>query len=118
MVKKMIPGMNSRQMKQMMRKMGVQQQEYDASQVIIKTPEGDIIIDEPNVSKVNMMGQETWQIVGESRLEERDSTPDVSEDDVNTVVDQTGCSPEIAKEKILEHKGDLAEAIIELSNTE
>ncbi len=48
--------MNPRQMQQMMRKMGIQQQEIDATEVIIKTADKEIVITEPNVSKVNMMG--------------------------------------------------------------
>jgi len=36
--------MNSRQMKQMMKKMGMQQTEIAAIEVIIKTPDGELVI--------------------------------------------------------------------------
>ena len=49
----------------MMKKMGISQQEIDATEVIIKTPEKEIVITNPQVSKVNMMGQQTFQVVGE-----------------------------------------------------
>jgi nascent polypeptide-associated complex subunit alpha len=116
----MFPGMNmnSKQMKQAMKKMGMEQEEVEASKVIIETPDGDIVIENPNVAAVSMMGQDSWQITGDAKLIPRDTTPDVSEEDIKTVVDQTGCSEEVAKEKILEHKGDLAEAILELANNE
>ena len=41
-------------------------------------------------------------------------TPEISEEDVQTVVDQTNCSKEAAMKAIEEHKGDLAEAIMSL----
>jgi len=40
----MFPGMNSRKAAQMMKKMGIQQVEISATEVIIKTPEKEIII--------------------------------------------------------------------------
>ena len=62
----MIPGMNPRMMKQAMKRMGIQQQEIEATEVIIKTADKEIIITDPSVSKVNMMGQQTWQIAGKA----------------------------------------------------
>ena len=65
----MMPNMNSRQMQHMMKKMGMKQEEIDAKKVIITTESSNIIISNPQVSKVNMMGQTTWQIVGEASEE-------------------------------------------------
>jgi nascent polypeptide-associated complex subunit alpha len=110
----MIPGVNPKQMQSMMKKMGIQQQEIDAYEVIIKCEDKTIIISQPQVSKVNMMGQETFQIVGHPREEEIDTTPEITEDDIETVTDQTGCSPEEAEAALKDKKGDLAEAILEL----
>ena len=59
--------MNPRKMQQMMKKMGVAQQDIEATRVIIETPEKNLIIDEPQVAKVNMMGQETLQVSGQIR---------------------------------------------------
>jgi len=110
----MIPGVNPRQMKQMMKRMGIQQQEIEATEVIIRTPEKEIIIRNPQVSKVNMMGQETFQIAGDAEERERSSEPDINDDDVQTVIAQTGASEEQAKAAIKVHKGDLAAAILSL----
>ena len=111
---KMIPGMNSRKAAQMMKKMGISQQEIDATEVIIKTPEKEMVIRNPQVSKVNMMGQQTFQVVGE--IEERaiSTEPEINEEDIKTVVDQTGVTEEEAKEAIKENDFDLAKAIIKL----
>jgi nascent polypeptide-associated complex subunit alpha len=110
----MIPGMNPRMMKQAMKRLGIQQQEIDATEVIIRTPEKEIVITNPNVSKVNMGGQETFQVVGE--IEERaiSSEPDINEDDINTVMEQAGVDKETAEKAISEHNGDLAAAIMSL----
>jgi nascent polypeptide-associated complex subunit alpha len=113
----MIPGMNPRMMKQAMKRMGIKQEEIDATQVIIKTPEKEIIISDPSVSKVNMAGQETYQISGEAEEHDMDTEPEINEDDINTVVEQTGVSEEKAKEIIEKHDGDLAAAILELQNS-
>lgn len=116
----MIPGMNmnSRQMKQAMKKMGIQQDQLEAEQVIIRLPDRDLIIDNPEVTKVNMMGQETYQVVGESRETERALEVDITEDDIDTVVDQTNVTREDAKAAIEESNGDLAAAIMKLSAEE
>ena len=110
----MMPGMNQRQMRQMMQKMGMQQQEIDATEVIIRTPEKEIVISSPQVTKVNAMGQETYQIVGEATERSLDVTPDISEEDVQTVVDQAKVSEDVARKAIEDADGDLAEAIMKL----
>ena len=110
----MIPNMNPRMMRQAMKRMGIQQQEIDALEVIIRTENGEIVITEPQVSKVNMMGQETFQIMGNVHERELSAEPDINEDDIKTVMDQTGKEREAVVEAINDSKGDLAEAIMKL----
>ncbi|MBT3405616.1 nascent polypeptide-associated complex protein [Candidatus Woesearchaeota archaeon] len=112
----MIPGMNPRKMQQMMKKMGVAQQDIEATRVIIETPEKNLIIDEPQVAKVNMMGQETLQVSGQIREEEKDTTPELSEDDIKTLMEQANVSEEIARKALELTKGDIAEAIMGLTD--
>ena len=110
----MMPGMNQRKMTQMMKKMGIQQSELEAEEVIIRTADKEYIFSYPNVSKVNMMGQETYQVVGTPEVRELEDTPDISDEDVKTVMDQTNVSEEVARKKLEEKKGDIAEAIMDL----
>lgn len=110
----MIPGMNKRQVEQAMKKMGIQQTELDAEEVIIRTAEKDIIISNPSVAIVKMMGQESFQISGKVSEKARSSMPSISEDDIQTVMQQTSCSKDEAITAINNAKGDLAEAIISL----
>ena len=111
----MFPGVNKRQMDQMMRKMGVQQQEIEAEQVIIKCKDKEIIIENPQVIKVNMMGQKNYQISGEEHEVSLDTTPEISKEDINTVMEQTGVDEIKAKTMLYECKGDIAEAIMKLT---
>jgi len=110
----MMPDVNPRMMKQAMKKMGVRQEDINATQVIIKTPEKNLIIDNPEVAKVTMMGNESFQISGDVREESVDSVPEINEDDIKTVMEQTGCTEAEAKEAIEKTNGDLAEAIMSL----
>ena len=110
----MIPGMNPRKMQQMMKQLGVQQVDIPATEVIIRTAEKNLIIKDPQVAKVNMMGQETYQIQGTAIEQQIDTTPSISPEDIKTVMDQTNVNEETAKKAIEDNKGDLAEAIISL----
>ncbi len=112
----MFPGMNPRKMQQMMKRMGVQQVDIPATEVIIKSEGKEIVITEPSVAKVNMMGQETFQISGNVHEREESSEPEISEDDVNTVAGQASVSEEEAKKALEESKGDIAAAILALKS--
>lgn len=106
----MFPGMNKKAMEQAMKKLGMKQEPIDATEVIIKTSSGkDLIVKSPEVMKVNMMGQETLQITGS--IEEASS---FSEDDVKTIMEQTGADEKLIKQKLEENNGDLAKTIMDL----
>jgi len=108
--------LNQRELAKAMQRMGIQQQEVEAHEVIIRCKDKDIVIANPQVAKVNMMGQETWQITGETEERARSQEPDIKEEDVQTVMEQTGASKEDAMAAIKAAKGDLAQAILELSS--
>ncbi|MAG91405.1 nascent polypeptide-associated complex protein [Candidatus Woesearchaeota archaeon] len=110
----MFPGMNPREMQKAMKRLGIKQEEIDAEVVIIKTADKDLIINNPQVSKVNMMGQETFQVVGEISEAAKDSKVEINEDDMETVMKQTNCSKEEALEALQNSNGNLAEAILKL----
>ncbi|MBI3032346.1 nascent polypeptide-associated complex protein [Candidatus Woesearchaeota archaeon] len=110
----MFPGMNPKMMKQAMKKLGVKQEDLPATEVIIKFEDRQIVFKQPEVSVVDMMGQETFQITGKYEEQELDTMPDINEDDIQTIVTQVGCSKEQAKKALFESKGDIAEAILNL----
>ena len=110
----MIPGMNPRDMQRAMKRLGIKQEEIDAREVIIRTSDKEIIIQNPQVSKVNMMGQETFQIIGQPEEHPISSEPEINEDDIKTIMQQTGATEEKAKEAIEKNNHDLAKAIMAL----
>lgn len=103
-------------MKQAMKRMGIKQEEIEATEVIIKTPDNEIVILNPQVSKVNAMGQETYQVVGEAHERERSSGTDISEDDIKTVMEQADCEKDKAEKALKASNGDIAEAILSLQS--
>ena len=112
----MIPGlggMNPKKMQAMMKQLGINQEEIDANRVIIeKNDGGRIVIDNPNVQRIKMQGQESWQITGDAVEEELEG---ISEDDVKLVMEKTGKSEDEVKKALEDNGGDIAEAIISLS---
>jgi len=109
----MFPGMNPKKMQGMMKQMGNSQEEIPSYKVTIEKTDGNkIVIENPSVQKIKMQGQETFQVAGETR--EESSEPEISDEDVQTVVEKTGCSEDEARQS-LEKTGDLAESIMELS---
>lgn len=107
--------MNPRDVKKAMRQLGVKQVEIPATEVIIHTADKDIIIRDPSVQKVNLMGQESFQISGEVEEQSRSSAPEISEDDIKTVMEQAGVDKKAALQSILDADGDLAQAIMNLT---
>ena len=110
----MFGGINPSKIQGMMKKMGINQEEILADRVIIEKTEGSgkIIIENPNVQKVSMQGQESWQITGDVR-EEIDEG--IKESDIKAVMEKTGKSEEESRKALEESNGDLAEAILNLS---
>ncbi|HLC71397.1 MAG TPA: nascent polypeptide-associated complex protein [Candidatus Nanoarchaeia archaeon] len=108
--------MNPRDVQRAMKQLGVKQVEIPATEVIIRTAEKDIIIREPSVQKVNMMGQESFQITGEVIEQARSNAPEISEEDVKTVMEQAKVDRKTAQQAIQDAQGDLAQAIMNLNN--
>ena len=133
-------GSNPKQMEAMMRKMGITSEDVDASEVIIVTKKGKITIKEPQVSIMTVQGQRTYQISGreitegevkgkkkkkkkgkkrevveepeEPEPEEEEVYLPFSHEDVQLVIDQTGCSESKAIKALEKSGGQPAEAIL------
>lgn len=109
-------GMNPREMQKAMKRLGIKQEEIDAEEVIIKTAGKDLIIKNPHVSRVNMMGQETIQVIGDITEVEKNEKIEINEDDISTVMEQTNCTKEEALEALEEGNGNIAKAILKLQS--
>ena len=99
-----------------MKKMGMKMDTLEgAVEVIIRFEDKELIIDDPSVSLMNVMGQETYQIEGKAREVELEYEIEIPEEDVEMVASSAGVSKEEAKTALEECKGDLAEAIMKLN---
>ena len=120
-----MPGnMNPRQMKQMMRRLGINVQEIqNVEEIIIRTDTKEYIFDRAEVTIMDAQGQKTYQISGRPRIVERsaeETTADeekeeIPQADIDLVAEQTGKSKDDAKKALEETDGDIAEAILKLS---
>ena len=121
-------GLNPRKMKQMMSQMGIDLEEIDAEEVIIRTADEELVFHDAEVQLMDAQGQQTYQVVGEPDTRPRgeggsdESTAasddsggesEFSEDDVEIVAMRTGVSEDEAREA-LEETGDLAAAVQKL----
>jgi nascent polypeptide-associated complex subunit alpha len=100
----------------MMQKMGMNMGEMpEVEEVIFRTNNKEIVIDNPQVAVINMGGQKIFQVTGEvseRALENEAAAPEIPEEDAQLVADQTGKSLEDAKRALEESDGDLAKAIL------
>jgi len=104
-------GLDPRKMNAMMKQLGIKQEEIEAERVVIEKTDGDkIVIENPNVTKIEMHGQESFQISGNAKEE----SAGVKEEDINLVMEKTGKSEKEVR-KVLEETGDIAEAILQLN---
>ncbi|OQD58847.1 NAC-like protein [Methanobrevibacter arboriphilus JCM 13429 = DSM 1125] len=115
----MIPGMNPKQMKQMerqMKKMGMEMKDLpDVKEVIIRFEDKELVIPDAEVNLMNVMGQETYQVTGTAVEVEIDAEIVIPDEDIEMVANQAGVSKSDAEKALISTNGDLAEAILKLS---
>ena len=126
-------GMNPRKMQQMMKQMGIDVDELDAEEVVIRTADEEYVFEAPQVTKMDAQGQETFQVVGDYDVREAgaggDATPvesadaadaadegagEIPESDVQIVAQRAGAPEDAAREALEAADGDLAAAISRL----
>ncbi len=109
----MIPnlgGMDPKAMARMMKQMGVQSEDIDASRVIIEQKNGShLVISSPSVVKITVQGQPSFQISGQVSVK-----ASISEEDVKMVMESASVDEKTARSALEEAKGDIAEAIMKL----
>ncbi|MAG01889.1 nascent polypeptide-associated complex protein [Candidatus Pacearchaeota archaeon] len=114
----MLPGLNPKKMQAMMKQLGMSQEEIDAKRVVIETEGKNIVINNPQIVKINMQGQENFQISGDvsegddedEEIQEEDKT----EEDIKTLMEKAHCLEEEARLALEKASGDLTEALISL----
>ena len=109
----MFPGMGKmdpKKMQGMMKQLGIKSEELEADKVTIEGKGKKIVINQPQITVIDMKGQKTYTIMGEA-IEEAAGP---SEDDVKMVMEQAGVDKEKAEAALKKAEGDIAQAIVEL----
>lgn len=115
-------------MERQMRRMGVDVKQLDdVTEVIIRFPDRELVLLEPQVVTMQSQEENVYQIIGQQ--EERSltvsteaATPAVtvqtfSEEDVQLVASQANVSEDEAREALRNAEGNLAKAIIALTES-
>jgi nascent polypeptide-associated complex subunit alpha len=110
----MMPNMDPRALKRMMDSMGMKTSEIDAARVIIEGRDKNIIIENPSVTMIEVQGNTSFQISGSVSETEKSVKVEITDDDIKTVMDQTGKDKDSVMKALEETNGDIAEAIIKL----
>ena len=108
--------MSPRNTKRMMQRMGMNMGEMpDVQEVIFRTSDKEIVVENAQVAVIDMGGQKIFQVTGEVNeraLETQEAKVTIPEEDAQLVADQTGKSMEDAKRALEASDGDLAKAIL------
>jgi alpha-NAC-related protein len=102
-----------KKIQEMMKKMNINVNQIEAEEVIIKQKGKNIIISQPEIMVTNMMGKDIYQISGEISESEN-----ISEHDIEMVMEKTGKDRDTVVRKLEELNNDLARAIMELREQE
>jgi len=109
-----------KELRKQLRRLGLRDvkiEPVNAEEVVIRTEEGkELAIPSPQVLLMRMKGGAVMlQVMGQS-IEEREvaqeETPQISEEDVKFVAEQTGVSIDEARQALEEAGGDIAAAIM------
>ncbi len=112
-----MPNVDPKQLKNMMAKMGIKTTEIDAQSVTIHCSDKDIVITSPQVTKIEAQGAVSFQVAGQVNESVASDTVVVTEDDISTVMQQTGVSDKETVVRALEEaNGDIAQAILSLKS--
>jgi nascent polypeptide-associated complex subunit alpha len=113
----MMPNMDPRTMKNLMTKMGIKSSEIDATRVIIEGNDMNIIIENPQVTKIEAQGSVSFQITGDITQAEKITEVNVTDEDIDMVAEKTGITDkELIRNKLIEENGDIAQTILDLTS--
>lgn len=109
----MIPNISPRDLKRMLKRMGINVEELEnVERVNIVTKDREIIIENPQIIVMKGGSQTIYQVIGVPQERSREKKPCFPEEDIEFIVSQTGVSREKAEKALMETNGDIAEAIM------
>ncbi len=109
-------GLDPKKIQKLMKQMGVKTEEMtDVQRVTIELSDKKLVIPNPQVQITEMKGQKTYQIIGEAEEQKTESDTDITDEDIEMVMEQTNVDRETAKEALEKTDGDIAQAIVNLT---
>lgn len=107
---------DNRQTRRMLERAGISMDQIeDVEEVIIRTPNKDLVIKKANVSEMKMKGTRMFQVVGDDVEERMREKPKYTREDILLVAQQAHVGEAKAEQALKDTGGDLAQAILRLS---
>jgi len=111
-------GLDPSKMQQMMKQMGIDIEEIDAEEVIIRTADEELVFTDAEVQRMDAQGQQTYNIVGQpdtrelsESTDEGGDEPGLPQEDIEMVSNAAGVSASRAREALEATGGRPADAI-------
>jgi nascent polypeptide-associated complex subunit alpha len=106
----------NREMRRMLDKMGLEMKEMgEIEEVVIRTETKELYLIKPQVVEMKGKDSTIFQVVATDIEERQKEVPSFREEDVVLVMQQASVSKDRAIQALIDSKGDLAQAIINLS---
>lgn len=106
----------NREMRRMLDKMGLDMKPMDnVEEVIIKTDRKELYLIKPQIIEMKGKDSTIFQVVATDIEEKQREVPSFKEEDIILVMQQAGVSKEKAIQALTETKGDMAQAILNLT---
>ncbi|MCL5442062.1 MAG: nascent polypeptide-associated complex protein [Candidatus Marsarchaeota archaeon] len=111
----MMPNMDPRALKSLMSKMGIKSSEVNADSVTIACSDRDILISNPQVTRIEAQGMVSFQISGDIEEKEKSVNVEITDEDIRMVMEKAGIDDRDKAERALKDtNGDIAEAIMRI----
>ena len=106
----------NREMRRMLDKMGLEMKDLgNIEEVIIKTETKELYLIKPQVVEMKGKDSTVFQVVATDIEEKERETPSFKDEDIVLVMQQANVSREKAIQALMDAKGDLARAILNLT---
>lgn len=106
----------NREMRRMLDKMGLEMKDLgDIEEVIIKTETKEIYLIKPQIIEMKGKDNTIFQVVATDIEEKKRDVPVFKEEDIILVMQQANVTKEKAVQALTDAKGDIAQAILDLT---
>ena len=106
----------NREMRRMLDKMGLEMKDLgNIEEVIIKTETKELYLIKPQVVEMKGKDSTIFQVVATDIEEKERETPSLKDEDIILVMQQANVTREKAVQALVDAKGDLAKAILNLT---